>query len=71
MSLNEWKHHKLFARTATIHVTLLLPFTMANVEVHLDNTTSFKGEKTGAPNANSVREFEVIDTIKTQLESLF
>ena len=35
----------------------------------LDDTTSFKGEKTAAPNANSLRGYEVIDTIKSQLES--
>ena len=34
----------------------------------LDDTTSFKGEKTAAPNANSLRGYEVIDTIKSQLE---
>ncbi|OWM79992.1 hypothetical protein CDL15_Pgr006296 [Punica granatum] len=35
----------------------------------LDDTTGFTGEKTAFPNANSVRGFDVIDTIKTQLES--
>ncbi|RWR81237.1 Peroxidase 68 [Cinnamomum micranthum f. kanehirae] len=36
----------------------------------LDDTSSFTGEKTANPNANSVRGFDVIDTIKSQLESL-
>ena len=30
----------------------------------LDDTASFTGEKNAAPNANSVRGFEVIDRIK-------
>ncbi|CAH9134682.1 unnamed protein product [Cuscuta epithymum] len=34
----------------------------------LDDTTSFTGEKTAGPNNGSVRGYEVIDTIKTQLE---
>ncbi|KAL5823859.1 hypothetical protein ACOSQ3_021840 [Xanthoceras sorbifolium] len=36
----------------------------------LDDTTSMKGEKTAGPNANSLRGFEVIDTIKSQVESI-
>ncbi|KAJ3686347.1 hypothetical protein LUZ61_015511 [Rhynchospora tenuis] len=35
----------------------------------LDDTATFTGEKTAGPNANSVRGFEVIDTIKTQVEA--
>ncbi|KAH7514724.1 hypothetical protein FEM48_Zijuj11G0120900 [Ziziphus jujuba var. spinosa] len=34
------------------------------------NATNFTGEKTAAPNNNSVRGFEVIDTIKNQVENL-
>ncbi|KAH9314509.1 hypothetical protein KI387_023136, partial [Taxus chinensis] len=34
----------------------------------LDDTSTFTGEKTAGPNANSVRGFEVIDAIKTELE---
>ncbi|KAI4321118.1 hypothetical protein MLD38_034538 [Melastoma candidum] len=34
----------------------------------LDDTANFTGEKTAAPNLNSVRGFNVIDNIKTQLE---
>ncbi|XP_050265018.1 cationic peroxidase 1-like [Quercus robur] len=40
-----------------------------DASVLLDDTTSFKGEKTAGPNANSLRGYEVIDTIKSQLES--
>ncbi|KAM0835666.1 hypothetical protein ACQ4PT_062798 [Festuca glaucescens] len=38
--------------------------------VLLDDTPFFIGEKTAGPNANSLRGFEVIDAIKTQLEQL-
>ncbi|GMI93065.1 peroxidase 52 [Hibiscus trionum] len=36
----------------------------------LDDTANMTGEKTAGPNINSVRGFNVIDTIKSQLESL-
>ncbi|KAK8637104.1 hypothetical protein V6N13_064531 [Hibiscus sabdariffa] len=36
----------------------------------LDDTANMTGEKTAGPNINSVRGFDVIDTIKTQVESL-
>lgn len=36
----------------------------------MDDTANFTGEKTAGPNANSLRGFDVVDTIKTQLESL-
>jgi peroxidase len=35
----------------------------------LDDTSTFIGEKTAAPNANSVRGFDVVDTIKSQVEA--
>ncbi|GLJ14581.1 hypothetical protein SUGI_0236130 [Cryptomeria japonica] len=35
----------------------------------LDDSANFTGEKTAGPNNNSVRGFDVIDTIKTQLEA--
>ncbi|KAJ3695632.1 hypothetical protein LUZ60_001009 [Juncus effusus] len=35
----------------------------------LDDTATFTGEKNAGPNANSVRGFDVIDTIKSQVES--
>jgi peroxidase len=35
----------------------------------LDDTSTFTGEKTANPNNNSVRGFDVIDTIKTQVEA--
>ncbi|GLJ14582.1 hypothetical protein SUGI_0236140 [Cryptomeria japonica] len=35
----------------------------------LDDSANFTGEKTAGPNANSVRGFDVIDTIKTQVEA--
>lgn len=35
----------------------------------LDDTATFTGEKNAMPNANSVRGFEVIDTIKSSVEA--
>ncbi|KAJ1402464.1 Secretory peroxidase [Sesbania bispinosa] len=40
-----------------------------DASVLLDDTSSFTGEKTAGPNANSLRGFDVIDTIKSKLES--
>lgn len=37
--------------------------------VLLDDTSSFTGEKTAVPNNNSLRGFDVIDSIKSQLEA--
>lgn len=36
--------------------------------VLLDDTKGFKGEKNGLPNRNSARGFEVIDSIKADVE---
>ncbi|CAK9187623.1 unnamed protein product [Ilex paraguariensis] len=41
-----------------------------DASVLLDDTPSFVGEKTAAPNLNSLRGFEVIDTIKSDLEAV-
>ncbi|KAK7294824.1 hypothetical protein RJT34_17721 [Clitoria ternatea] len=41
-----------------------------DASVLLDDTSSFTGEKTAFPNANSIRGFDVIDTIKSKVESL-
>ncbi|CAN1262974.1 Cationic peroxidase 1 [Linum perenne] len=38
--------------------------------VLLDDTANFTGEKTAGPNMNSLRGFEVIDSIKLQMESV-
>ncbi|XP_057971095.1 cationic peroxidase 1-like [Malania oleifera] len=40
-----------------------------DASVLLDDTANFTGEKTAAPNLNSLRGFDVVDTIKSQLES--
>ncbi|KAL3358646.1 hypothetical protein AABB24_015647 [Solanum stoloniferum] len=40
-----------------------------DASVLLDNTSNFTGEKTAGPNSGSIRGFDVIDTIKTQVES--
>ncbi|KAG6624502.1 cationic peroxidase 1-like [Carya illinoinensis] len=39
-----------------------------DASVLLDDTSNFKGEKTAGPNDGSLRGYEVIDSIKTQLE---
>ncbi|KAM4116607.1 hypothetical protein ACB094_02G063300 [Castanea mollissima] len=39
-----------------------------DASVLLDDTDNFVGEKTAAPNLNSLRGFEVIDAIKSELE---
>ncbi|KAG5607163.1 hypothetical protein H5410_028655 [Solanum commersonii] len=39
-----------------------------DASVLLDDTSSFTGEKTANPNSGSIRGFDVIDTIKTQVE---
>ncbi|XP_010041648.1 cationic peroxidase 1-like [Eucalyptus grandis] len=40
-----------------------------DASILLDDTTNFTGEKTAGANDNSIRGYEVIDTIKSQLES--
>ncbi|KAL1549077.1 NAD(+) salvage pathway protein [Salvia divinorum] len=40
-----------------------------DASVLLDDTANFTGEKTAGPNNNSLRGFEVIDNIKTQVET--
>ncbi|KAG6470029.1 hypothetical protein ZIOFF_070990 [Zingiber officinale] len=38
--------------------------------VLLDDTANFTGEKTAPPNNNSIRGFDVVDTIKSQVQAL-
>ncbi|CAL9202053.1 unnamed protein product [Musa hybrid cultivar] len=40
-----------------------------DASILLDDTANFTGEKNAAPNANSVRGYEVIDAIKTRVEA--
>ncbi|KAH9716647.1 peroxidase [Citrus sinensis] len=41
-----------------------------DASVLLDDTSSFTGEKSANANANSIRGFEVIDSVKSKVESL-
>ncbi|XP_042480208.1 cationic peroxidase 1-like [Macadamia integrifolia] len=41
-----------------------------DASILLDDTSTFTGEKTAKPNNGSVRGFEVIDTIKSKVESI-
>uniref|UniRef100_A0A3Q7H164 peroxidase n=1 Tax=Solanum lycopersicum TaxID=4081 RepID=A0A3Q7H164_SOLLC len=41
-----------------------------DASVLLDDTTDFTGEKSAKPNSNSIRGFDVIDKIKSQIEKL-
>ncbi|MCL7041934.1 hypothetical protein MKW94_020185 [Papaver nudicaule] len=41
-----------------------------DASILLDNTATFTGEKNAGPNANSVRGYDVIDTIKSRVEAL-
>lgn len=53
------------------HINLSLGFQQGcDASVLLDDTSSFTGEKTAGPNKGSLRGFDVIDTIKTQLENV-
>lgn len=49
---------------------MFLAWQGCDASILLDDTDSFVGEKTAGPNLNSVRGFEVIDVIKSDLESL-
>lgn len=46
-----------------------LNFKGCDGSILLDDSASFTGEKTAAPNKNSVRGFDVVDTIKTRVEA--
>ncbi|KAK4742552.1 hypothetical protein SAY87_000553 [Trapa incisa] len=41
-----------------------------DASVLLDDTANFTGEKTAGPNNNSLRGFDVVDTIKSQVENV-
>lgn len=49
-------------------IFMLKVFQGCDASVLLDDTPNFSGEKTAAPNLNSLRGFEVIDSIKADLE---
>uniref|UniRef100_A0A2N9FMD4 peroxidase n=1 Tax=Fagus sylvatica TaxID=28930 RepID=A0A2N9FMD4_FAGSY len=49
---------------------LTLNLSGCDASVLLDDTSSLTGEKTAGPNVDSLRGYEVIDTIKSQMESI-
>ncbi|THF99357.1 hypothetical protein TEA_007677 [Camellia sinensis var. sinensis] len=50
--------------------SLYIYYVGCDASVLLDDTPNFVGEKTAAPNLNSLRGFEMIDAIKSDLESV-
>ncbi|KAL7210630.1 hypothetical protein ACSBR1_032066 [Camellia fascicularis] len=72
-NLSENNHENFM--TLVLHSTFRclrsgLVFLGCDASVLLDDTPNFVGEKTAAPNLNSLRGFEVIDAIKSDLESV-
>ena len=59
----------LVSQFTTIDELILWLKQGCDASVLLDDTSSFTGEKTAGPNVDSLRGFEVIDTIKTSLEN--
>lgn len=51
------------------YMSVVINIKGCDASILLDDTGSFTGEKTANPNRNSARGFEVIDTIKTRVES--
>ncbi|KAF7816206.1 cationic peroxidase 1-like [Senna tora] len=63
-----YKEHRMGASLLRLHFHDCF-VNGCDASVLLDDTSSFTGEKTAPPNINSLRGFEVIDDIKSQLES--
>ncbi|XP_031255422.1 cationic peroxidase 1-like [Pistacia vera] len=63
------KEHRMGASLLRLHFHDCFA-TGCDASVLLDDTSSFTGEKTAAANADSLRGFEVVDTIKSQVESI-
>lgn len=53
-----------------IKFRLCLNLQGCDASVLLDDTSSFTGEKSASANVNSIRGFEVIDSVKSEVESL-
>ncbi|ONK62462.1 uncharacterized protein A4U43_C07F4100 [Asparagus officinalis] len=59
-----------FYATSCPNVLSTIKSTGCDGSVLLDDTSSFTGEKTAGPNLNSLRGFDVIDTIKSNVEAI-
>ncbi|KAF3454827.1 hypothetical protein FNV43_RR05275 [Rhamnella rubrinervis] len=58
-----------YAKTCPKALSIIKTAVGCDGSVLLDDTSSFTGEKTASPNINSIRGFDVVDTIKSQLET--
>ncbi|KAI3459202.1 hypothetical protein Pfo_015865 [Paulownia fortunei] len=65
-SLLRLHFHDCFVNASSLFFSFF--FFGCDASVLLDDTPTFVGEKTAAPNANSLRGFEVVDAIKADLE---
>ncbi|KAK6943397.1 hem peroxidase [Dillenia turbinata] len=71
-SLLRLHFHDCFVNASLLFSPFSFPFHHiqgCDASILLDDTVNFTGEKTAAPNANSLRGFDVIDTIKSSLET--
>ncbi|KAL7247207.1 hypothetical protein ACSBR2_002176 [Camellia fascicularis] len=68
-SLLRLHFHDCFVNACSLSLSLSLA-KGCDASVLLDDTASFTGEKTAGPNKDSLRGFDVVDSIKSELESI-
>ncbi|KAF2543492.1 hypothetical protein F2Q68_00030524 [Brassica cretica] len=69
-SLLRLHFHDCFVNASALILYFVLIILGCDASVLLDDTEGLVGEKTAPPNLNSLRGFEVIDSIKADLESV-